>query len=475
MGKKSSAPAPAPDPRIGQAAVMQGQLGKEWFDASQVQYADQKERLKGQDELLNKVIGADLASQEQANKWAIEDRNKYGAWADADRAAGRAAMGKLDSIADQASADGAKYSAVFDKMATDQSAFGAEERDRYTKTFRPVQDKLAADAMGWDSAERLESESGKARASVLSSAASQQEANARRMASMGIDPRSARFSGIEREGDLNTALAATGAQNMSRDTVLNQAQMLRGQAAQVGQSVLANGQQATGMGLQATSASQAAQLAGQSTAMQANSAGLAAAGIGNTTASMGSGSAYAGLGLGLNAGSSAVGAMQSGNQAQIAAGGIQSQGFAGAMQGYSGMGAGLNSLYGSQLSGWQAQQQASQAKANGIGSLVGTIGGLALKAAPMFLPSSKDYKEDKQPVSGALDALTSMPVEAWKYKQGIADEGEHIGPYAEDFHKATGKGDGKSIPIQDAIGVTMKAVQELSDKVDAQARKKKGK
>lgn len=59
-----------------------------------------------------------------------------------------------------------------------------------------------------------------------------------------------------------------------------------------------------------------------------------------------------------------------------------------------------------------------------------------------------------------------MPVEEWTYKQGVADEGRHIGPYAEDFQAATGKGDGKTINLMDAVGVNMKATQELSQKVE---------
>lgn len=138
---------------------------------------------------------------------------------------------------------------------------------------------------------------------------------------------------------------------------------------------------------------------------------------------------------------------------------LMGQGFQGAMQGYAGQGNTLNNLYGSQLQGWSAQQQAAGASAAGLFSGIGTLAGAALIA------SSRDYKEDKQPVGGALAAVESMPVEQWKYKDGIADGGKHIGPYAEDFQAATGKGDGKSIPVQDAIGVTMAAVQELSANV----------
>ena len=132
------------------------------------------------------------------------------------------------------------------------------------------------------------------------------------------------------------------------------------------------------------------------------------------------------------------------------ASGAVSSGFNGAMQGNNQMAAILNQ-----------QQQQRNASSN---SLWGRIGGLA--GMGLSILSSKEVKEDKQPVRGVLDALNEIPVEEWSYKEGVADEGRHIGPYAEDFHAATGKGDGRSIPVADAIGVTMGAVQELSQKVD---------
>ena len=106
----------------------------------------------------------------------------------------------------------------------------------------------------------------------------------------------------------------------------------------------------------------------------------------------------------------------------------------------------------------QAQQQANASSASGIGSIVGL--GLS-----MF--SSKKLKENKKPVKegAGIAALRKMPVEEWDYKKGVADESRHIGPYAEDMQKATGRGDGKTIAVQDAIGVTMKAVQDLDAKV----------
>jgi hypothetical protein len=88
-------------------------------------------------------------------------------------------------------------------------------------------------------------------------------------------------------------------------------------------------------------------------------------------------------------------------------------------------------------------------------------------AAVPFL-SSKEYKENKEEIKEdkALKAILNMPIEKWKYKKGIADESEHIGPYAEDFKKETGMGSGKEISVQDSIGLIMKSIQDLNAKID---------
>lgn len=133
-----------------------------------------------------------------------------------------------------------------------------------------------------------------------------------------------------------------------------------------------------------------------------------------------------------------------------------SSGFGGAMSGYGQQASILNNEYRGRLESWNAQNQ----------SMAGLFGGLGAIAGAW--PSSKEYKKDKKPVKGALDAARSMPVEQWSYKPGIADGGAqpHIGPYAEDFQQATGVGDGKTIDIMTQMGVTLGAVQELADKVD---------
>ena len=113
---------------------------------------------------------------------------------------------------------------------------------------------------------------------------------------------------------------------------------------------------------------------------------------------------------------------------------------------------------------WDREQDAGM---GGFGSLLGTVGGIFL--------SSKKLKKNRKPYKGGLSAMDKMPVQQFKYKDGVADGGEHVGPMAEDFQKATGRGDGKTIAAQDAIGVTMAAVKELHDKVRSLEDKRKKK
>lgn len=140
-------------------------------------------------------------------------------------------------------------------------------------------------------------------------------------------------------------------------------------------------------------------------------------------------------------------------------------GFQGAMNGQRQMGSLLNTQYQQQMQQWGANQASTNSMMSGFGSIAGM-------AVAM---SSKEVKKDKAPARGVLEAVRKMPVEEWTYEAGVADGGRHIGPYAEDFKAATGKGDGKTIPLVDAIGVTMGAVQELAEKVDQIAGSGRGK
>lgn len=356
-GGKGGSKAPAPDPAIGQAALMQAELGKDWLGFAEKQFAIGNERQKGIDALENKIRTQQLSTQDQANAWAKEDRQ------------------------------------------------------RYKSVFQPMEDRLIKEANNWDSAARQEGAAAEARADVIGAADMQRQASNRQLTGMGVNPNSGRFAGSQRAGETATALAAAGAANSARDRIRQQGISMRADAVNIGRGL----------------PSQAAGSAG----------------------------------LGLTAGNSAMGNALNANNSWRSNVGIMGQGFGGAMQGYAGQAGTLNTLYGNQLQGWAAQNQASSANSSGLMSGIGSIAGMA-----MSYFSSEELKTDKTPVDGALDAVNSMPVEEWNYKEGVEDGGRHIGPYAEDFHKATGKGDGKSIPVQDAIGVSMRAIQELDSKVE---------
>mgnify|MGYP005840504751 CR=1 FL=1 len=298
-----------------------------------------------------------------------------------------------------------------------------EDRARWEGTFRPIEDRLISDARDWDSDERQSREAGEARADVMQGVAGQREQRERQMASMGIDPRSGRYAGTGRADDIRAGVASAGAQNNARRQVRGQGMALRADAANMGR------------GLPSQAASGAA--------------------------------------LGLNAGNSAIQGSLNAAQNERANTNIMNQGFQGAMSGYQSQAGILNNQYQNQLAGWQAQTQADAAGAAGLGGAIGTLGGAAMTA----WGSSKDSKTDKSdiPDGEALQAVKGLDVESWRYKDGqkhpvtgelLPADKRHVGPYAEDFKKQTGFGDGKTIDPISAMGITMKAVQDLDKKLE---------
>lgn len=472
--KKGGGSAPAPDPRIGEAAMKNAETGEDWLDFARDQFGVANERQKEIDELTGQLVDRQLDTIDKSNQWAQEDRDiqqgyreKYDQWADEDRATGQEYRDQFAEIGRDALDQAGKYQDRFDQAAGEQMDFAREQQDRYRDTFQPLEDQFAADAAGWDSPERQAKQAAEARADVLSSAQASQQQQNRQMAAMGIDPRSGRRAGVDAASNLTTSLAAAGAQNQARDNVRQQGVAMRGAAIDMGRGAQAMGQQAAGLGLQATGAGHTAATQGQQMNLQANNLGLAASGVGNTAAQLGmgnQGAGYQGLGTGINAGNSAMGMQLGAHSAFGQNQNIMGQGFQGAMSGYTGQANALNNLYNSQLNAWSAQQQANAQSSAGLFGGIGSLLGTGIGAYSAL--SSKKAKEKKRPAKGALKAVESMPVEKWKYKDGMADGGEHIGPYAEDFKKATGLGDGRTINLVDAIGLNMKATQELSDKVN---------
>lgn len=214
-GKKSKAP--APDPQIGEAAKMQAAIAAEWLDFSREQFAIGNERQKGIDALTQRVTEQQLATQDRANQWAQEDR------------------------------------------------------DRYKTVFQPMEDQYVKDANNWDDWARRENMAAEAKADVLINASQQRGATQRSMAAMGVNPNSGRFAGVDRAAEQQTGLAAAGAQNTARNQVRAQGMAMRADALNIGKGLPSQAAGAAGLGLTAGSSALNGNLAANASWGQNNS------------------------------------------------------------------------------------------------------------------------------------------------------------------------------------------------------------
>ena len=196
-GKGGGGSAPAADPAIGQAALQNVELGKQWLDFAKEQFAEGNERQAVTDELNTKVINQQLATQDQANTWAKEDRA------------------------------------------------------RTKQVFQPIEDQFIDTAKNYDTPEKQAEAAAAAKADVQSAAATQQQASERNMASMGISPTSGRFAGIQRSTDLNTALASADAQNKARTLIKDKGLALKADAINMGKGLASSTAAAYGIGTNA--------------------------------------------------------------------------------------------------------------------------------------------------------------------------------------------------------------------------------
>ena len=313
-------------------------------------------------------------------------------------------------VADQQQTDAAKASGRAD-----------QQWSQYQTTFQPIEEKMAQEAMDYGSEADQERATGQAAADVSQQFQSQRAAAQRQLASMGVKPNSGAFMTQNRESDAAEAAARAAAMTGTRQAVKDKGVSLRAGAAAFGRN-------------------------------QTNTAGQQV-GISTGTGSAATQSAGAGVGSTLAAGSS----LNAGYGAQIGAANS-------AVQANLGLGSLMNQSYGIQA------QQAGAGMA-GLGSLIGTgIGAYAMNPKAF---SSKGFKEDGEPVSSeeAVDAFKRIPVESWKYKDGIADGGRHVGPYAEDVQRELGDEvapGGKVIDLVSMSGAQTAAIKGLADKLEQQ-------
>lgn len=194
---KGGGSAPAPDPNIGIAALENVELGKQWLGFARDQFKIGNERQVKTDALNEKVINQQLATQDQANTWAKEDRT------------------------------------------------------RTKSVFQPLEDKFIQTAQEYSSPERQEQAASEARTAIGINAEQVKQANARQMASMGVSPDSGRYAGITRSTDLNTALASAGAENSARQFIRDKGIALTADSINMGKGLPSSTAAAYGIGTNA--------------------------------------------------------------------------------------------------------------------------------------------------------------------------------------------------------------------------------
>lgn len=347
--------APAPDPLIGQAAQQNAEVGREYL-----QWYKSKD-------------AAEAPMRQEAAQLAMDMARKQIATSDKQNA-----------------------------MADDTRAYELS-------TFRPLEKKIAADALGYDTAERRDSEASQAQADVGTAADAARANMAREVTSRGGDVNSGNFTaGLASTGVRETALQAS-AGNTARKNVETIGAAKLADAANLGRGIASTNATQTQLGLQAgNSGVNNAQVPGQMSAQQTAQYG-GAAGT--------------------------------------------------AMQG--------NSSAGQMMLG---QYNATKDSGDN-GETLANIGKIAGTAAMFF--SDKDMKKGVKPVKGevSLAAVRKMPVKSWKYKKGSAgDDGgkRHTGPMAQDAQKALGDKTapgGKKIDLISMMGHTVNAVKALDKKV----------
>ncbi len=299
----------------------------------------------------------------------------------------------------------------------------ADETYDYTKsTFRPLEQKIASNALNYDTPARRDAEAAQSMADVGSSIDAQRANAGREIESRGGDVNSGNYLAALARGSVVAGAAQGAAGNQARKNV-----------EAVGGAKLADAA-ALGRGIASTNATQTQ--------------------------------------LGLQAGNSAVGNAQVPGAISTQQGNQMAQGTGLALQGNSSAGNLMLGQYNAQNTA--AANNNSNGAWGALGSVAGQFAGSkagSTAIASMF--SDKNMKKDRQPVSGKLSlaALRKVPVEKWKYKADSpgADGGKtHVGPMAQAYNRALGEATapgGKKVDLISLSGHQTGAIKELDKRL----------
>lgn len=154
-----------------------------------------------------------------------------------------------------ASATAREQSALQRQLSLQSLSTQQDERDRYKSTFQPIEAKIAADALNYDTPQRREQEAGQAMADVDSQLALQRDGMNRDLSARGVDPGSGNaMLALSRQGVMGaTAKAAAGNTARQRIETVGAAKMM--DAAGIGRGVIGNQATQAQIGLQSGNSS----------------------------------------------------------------------------------------------------------------------------------------------------------------------------------------------------------------------------
>lgn len=202
-----------------------------------------------------------------------------------------------------------------------QNAIADEQYQKYKETYQPLQDQIVKEAADYSTPENQERLAQGAMGDVKSQFGISADNNRRQMQAYGIDPTSGRFQGQMNQNDVMEAATGAAAATKARDA-----------AVQLGW------------------------------AKKMDAAGMASGQFGNQASS---------TGLGLSAGGMALNAGTAGMGATSALGAGLNGGYSGAMSGWGQVGTLGNQKYATDVSAFNAQQQANATASAGWGSALG--------------------------------------------------------------------------------------------------------
>lgn len=285
--------------------------------------------------------------------------------------------------------------------------------DRYWSTQAPLEDELIAKARSFNEAAEQERMAGVAGADVAQAFARANEQMQRNLQRRGVSPGSGAALSEFRRMATEKALAESGAMNQTREAARQLGWTRLGEVAALGRNL-------------PTFGSTSAQIAGAA-GRDAVAAGASAMNAVNQTAG-----AHANF-------NNAIGNMWN----SVGNLGVQSD----------------RNRY-----ALEAQQ------AGGWGALMGGIGGLMQGLGYVFGASSEELKTSGGKASGqkALKGLNRLRNEKWRYKDGVADEQTHVGPYAEDVQREFGDRvapGGKAINLPRMNAINRQAIAALAERV----------